>query len=178
MTNFTEYPASWERQAQTRDGAAYRIRPIRPEDEELDRKFIMGLSAESRYRRMMYAMKEPPAKLLHRFVHVDYRRDMAFVALAGPPGDEQIIGVARYAGDAAGPDAEFAVAVSDAWQARGVGATLTKTLFDYARLQGIHALRGDILVDNARMIELVHWLGMETRRCPGDYRLVEASLTP
>jgi acetyltransferase len=174
----TAYPVAWERNARTLDGVPYRIRPIRVDDEELERRFIVDLSPDSRYKRMMCAMREPSPQLLYQFVHVDYKDDMAFVALYGGPDDEHIIGVARYARDAAGPDSEFAVAVSDEWQGRGVGATLTRQLFDYAREHGIHRLYGEILANNKRMIELVRWLGMDTRICPDDAGLVEASQTP
>jgi acetyltransferase len=172
------YPDQWQRVAQTLDGVEYRIRPIRVEDLQREKDFIMSLSEESRYTRMMCAMREPSAALLDRFVHVDYHHDMAFVALVGEPENERIIGVARYAADANGTDCEFAVAVTDAWQARGVGATLTRLLFDYARSEGFHKLHGDIMVGNQRMIELVHWLGMKTQRSPNDGTLLEASREP
>jgi acetyltransferase len=170
-----DYPADWKRVASTLDGVEYRIRPIRADDLLRDKDFIMGLSPESRYTRMFAAMREPSAALLEQFVHVDYRSSMAFVAVIGEEEHERIIGVARYAADPNGRDCEFAVAVADAWQARGVGATLTRLLFDYARTQGFHKLHGDVLASNHRMVELVHWLGMETHRRPDDGTLVEAS---
>ena len=173
-----QYPADWERTGTTRDGISFRIRPIRPDDENRERQFIVRLSPESRYKRMMHAMKEPSPQLLHHFVHVDYKHEMAFVALIGAAPDEEIIGVARYSQDRNGPDCEFAVAVADAWQARGVGATLTRLLFEYAHAQGITKIYGEILADNKQMIDLVLWLGMNTRMCPEDHTLVEASVTP
>ncbi len=130
---------------------------------------------------MMYSMREPSPELLHRFVNVDYRRDMAFVAIADLPPSElapptpHIIGVARYASEAGGPGGEFAVAVADAWQSRGVGATLMQTLLDYARAQGIHDLHGEILSTNTRMIELARYLGMQTQRSETDAAVIEAS---
>jgi acetyltransferase len=172
------YPSDWERMGTTLDGVSFRIRPIRPDDESLERQFIVRLSPESRYKRMMHVMKEPSPQLLHRFVHVDYEHDMAFVALIGQPPEEEIIGVARYSQEEKGSDCEFAVAVADAWQARGVGATLTRLLFEYAHTQGIGKIYGEILADNHQMIDLVHWLGMNTRICPEDHTLVEASVTP
>jgi len=168
------YPTGWERVATTIDGATYRIRPIRPDDAQRDLDFVAGLSAESRYKRMMGAVRGLAPDVLERFVNVDYKRDMAFVALVGVGAPEQIIGVARYAADPGGPDCEFAVAVGDAWQGRGVGAQLTKTLMDYAQRQGIPRLHGDILVGNREMIELAHWLGMSTRRCPDDATVLQA----
>ena len=169
------HPSEWERAAATRDGVSFHVRPIRPDDADRERRFIIRLSPESRYRRMMNAMKELPPDLVHRFVHVDYEHDMAFVALTGEPPTEEIIGVARYAQDPGGPACEFAVAVADAWQARGVGTTLMGLLFEYAHARGIHRLHGEILADNAKMIDLAHWLGMKTAACPEDRCLVEAS---
>src|ERR1700736_2521532 len=172
------YPAEWTRVAHTRDGIEYGIRPIRADDLRRDRDFIMGLSPESRYTRMFAVMREPSAALLEQFVHVDYHSSMAFVAIIGEEEHERIIGVARYAADPNGCDCEFAVAVADAWQARGVGATLTRLLFDYARAQVFHKLHGDVLASNDQMVELVHWLGMETHCQPDDGTLVEASREP
>ena len=169
------YPSEWERVATTRDGVSFRVRPIRPDDEDRERRFIIRLSPESRYRRMMNAMKELPPELLHRLVHIDYEHDMAFVALMGEAPNEEIIGVARYAQDRLGPDCEFAVAVADAWQAHGVGATLMELLFEYAHARGVHRLHGEILADNSKMINLAHWLGMKAAACAADRCLVQAS---
>ena len=169
-----DYPANWERTGRTRDGVEFHIRPIRADDEGLDRQFIAELSPESRYMRMMSAIKDIPEELMYPFVHVDYLRNMAFVALAGEPPAERVIGVARYCADSTGSDAEFAVAVSDQWQARGVGATLTKLLFEYATVRGIHRLHGDVFTSNARMLDLVHFLGMQTHICADDQALTEA----
>jgi acetyltransferase len=176
--NVVNYPADWKRVAHTLDGVEYRIRPIRADDLLRDKDFLMGLSPESRYTRMFSTMSEPSAALLDQFVHVDYHGSMAFVAVIGEEKDERIIGVSRYAADPNGADCEFAVAVADAWQARGVGATLTRLLFDYARTQGFHKLHGDVMASNSRMVELVHWLGMETHRRQDDGTLVEASREP
>jgi acetyltransferase len=170
-----DYPAQWERTASTRDGVPFRIRPIRVEDENLDREFIIQLSPESRYRRMMNAMLVPTAEMLYHFVHVDYDRDMAFAALVGNPPEEQIVGIARYAHDTTGSDCEFAVAVADAWQKRGVGTTLMQILLEYAHAHGIREVHGEILADNQRMIELARGLGMKLRYPPRSVGIVEAT---
>jgi acetyltransferase len=176
-----DYPISWERTAHTLDGTEYHIRPIKADDEQLEREFIVGLSPESRYKRMMCAMREPSPELVRRFVNVDYHRDMAFVAIVaaaaseGVPPTPHIIGVARYAADPEGAGGEFAVAVTDAWQSRGVGATLMQILLEYARAQGIHDLHGEILSTNSRMVELARYLGMRTHLSENDPAIVEAS---
>jgi acetyltransferase len=169
------YPAEWERRVWTRDGAAFSIRPIRASDEQLEREFIVGLSPESRYRRLMNAMREPSTEMLYRFVHVDYDHDMAFVAVVGEPPTEQIIGIARYAHDQSGSDCEFAVAVADVWQKRGVGTALMRILLEYAHTRGIRAVHGEILADNLRMLELSRWLGMKLAYHPQGAGIVEAT---
>ena len=175
MSNSTDYPIQWTRVATTRDNVAYRIRPICAEDAARERAFITGLSPESRYERMMYTMGEPSPELLDRFVHVDYHHNMAFVAVVGQGDDERIIGVARYAAD--GEEGyEFAVVTADEWQARGVAATLSRLLFDYARIEGIRALHANILVTNDRMIEFARWLGMSIHFSPEDPMVVRASV--
>lgn len=170
-----KYPSQCERTVLTRDGVPYRIRPIRAADAKLDREFLIRLSPESRYRRMMNAMREPSPEMLYQFVHVDYHRDMAFAALVGSAPDEQIIGIARYAHDRATSACEFAVAVADAWQKRGVAATLMQDLLEYAHAHGINEVHGDILADNQRMIELARWLGMKIRCSSQVGGVVEAS---
>jgi acetyltransferase len=175
LSNSTDYPIQWARVATTRDNMNYRIRPICPEDAARERTFIMGLSPESRYERMMYTMGEPSPDLVDRFVRVDYHHNMAFVAMVGQGDDERIIGVARYAAD--GDEGyEFAVVIADEWQARGVAATLSHLLFDYARIEGIRTLHAKILVTNGRMIEFARWLGMSIHFTPEDPMVVRASV--
>jgi acetyltransferase len=124
---------------------------------------------------MMGSMRSASPSLLDHLVHVDYRRSMAFVAVVDEPEHERIIGVARYAAEAQSDEAEFAVAVSDAWQSRGVGTHLLRQLADYAAEQGLALLRGTILADNVPMLRLAKRLGMTMRCSPQDGTLVEAS---
>jgi acetyltransferase len=141
-------------------GIEYRIRPIRPDDAARERAFILSLSPESRFQRLMYTLREPSAEFVARLVTIDQHRDMALVAVLGEAEDEKIIGVARYAADDDGHDCEFAVAVADAWQCRGIGTTLTKLLFDYAQREGFRFIYGTVFANNQRMLELAEWLGL------------------
>jgi acetyltransferase len=100
-------PSAWQRDAKTRDGVPYRIRPIRLTDAKREREFICGLSAESRYNRLMYTLREPSPALIEQLVDVDYHARMAFLAVVGRGADERIIGIARYAADDSGCDCEF-----------------------------------------------------------------------
>jgi acetyltransferase len=142
-------------------GVGYRIRPIRADDAGRERAFILSLSPESRFQRLMYTLREPSAEFVARLVQVDQHKDMALVAVLGEGADEKIIGVARYSADEVGPDCEFAVAVADEWQCRGIGSTLTKMLFEYAANEGFRAIYGTVLASNQRMLDLAEWLGLD-----------------
>lgn len=163
--------------ARTVDGISYFIRPIQADDAARDREFIRGLSAASRYSRLMYAVREPSAAFIDQMVKVDYRRTMAFVAVLGEGATESIIGVARYADSAEGCGSEFAIAVADAWQSRGVGSALARRLFDYARTQGVLQLCASISATNARMLSLAQWLGFTTGMTPGEPGLISSQLS-
>lgn len=141
-------------------GVAYRIRPIRRDDAERERAFIMSLSPESRFQRLMYTLREPSAEFVARLVNVDQHRDAALVAVIDVDGEEKIIGVARYAADESGRDCEFAVAVADEWQCRGIGTTLIRLLFEHAAHEGFRSIYGTVLASNQRMLDLVEWLGL------------------
>jgi acetyltransferase len=170
-----DYPATWQRDARTRDGIDYRIRPIRIEDAQRDRAFIIHLSEASRYKRMMGSVREPSQKLIDRFVHIDYQHDMAFVAVVDQLGAERIIGVARYASVSDKTDAEFAVAVADEWQSRGIAMTLLRLLFEYAKGQGIRRLHALIFANNDRMLDLARKLQLKIGNLPDDPSVLEAA---
>jgi acetyltransferase len=160
----------WPRVAHTCDGIRYRIRPIEPADAAREHDFIRRLSAQSRYLRFMHDLREPSADFIRSLVEIDRHRTMALVAVHGEGAEERIIAVARYAADADGKDCEFAVAVSDDWQCRGIATTLTPLLFEHARREGFRSIYGTVLGHNQRMIELAMNLGLEIEPAvPGEH---------
>lgn len=156
-------------------GVEYQVRPIRPDDAERERAFIMSLSPESRFQRLMYTLREPSAEFVARLVNVDQHRDMALVAVLGTGPEEKIIGVARYASEPNGLDCEFAVAVADEWQCRGIGTTLSRMLFDYAAQEGFRSIFGTVFASNQRMLDLAEWLGLTVEPAEPGQTTVRAS---
>lgn len=148
------YPAALESEVVLRDGTRVAIRPIRPEDAELETRFVDGLSEQSRYQRFMQHLPHLTPTMLERFTHPDYVRELALVALfAG-----EFIAVGRYAPNA-DDTAEFALVVTDAWQAKGLGRILLTKLRDEARKTGYKALYGNIMAENRDMLDLARSLG-------------------
>jgi acetyltransferase len=162
--------------AHTVDGVAYDIRPICAEDAGREREFICALSVESRYNRLMYTVREPSEEFIDRMVHIDYQQAMAFVAVIGDGQAQRIIGVARYAAAPGSSGCEFAIAIADEWQSRGVGTAIARHLFDYARARGIHHLDARILATNSRMLDLASWLGFTTDANPDEFSMLDARL--
>jgi acetyltransferase len=149
------YPAELEGELRLKDGTAVRVRPMRPEDGELEQRFFDGLSERSRYQRFMQYLPHLPGPMLARFTQLDYDRELALVCLAR----DEFIAVGRYAPNADGVTAEFALVVGDAWQGKGLGSALLERLCKYAREAGYEALYGHILEANRDMLALAARLG-------------------
>jgi acetyltransferase len=167
------YPTELEGRLELRDGRTVKLRPIRPEDAERERRFFERLSERSRFQRFMQYMRELPPKLLARFTQLDYDRELALVAL----WEDEFVAVGRYAPNADGRSAEFALAVADDWQGKGLGHALLERLCQAARAAGYEALVGNILEANRDMLELARHLGFaETARGATDVTVVRRLL--
>ena len=160
------YPADLERTWLAADGTAVRIRPQRPDDLEREVRFVEGLSEQTLYLRLQYSSRNVSRQDVARLLDLDYRDRMAIAALAGTPEDESIIGVSRYARIDDTDLAECAIVVTDAWQGRGVGTELMRTLAVAARRNGIHTLVGTSLAENQRIQAWARRFGFDARTEP------------
>ncbi len=173
------YPVELEGTLTLGDGTVLALRPVRPEDAEIERRFVAGLSEETRYYRFFYRLHELTPAMIGRFTQVDYDRELALLALAPDaqsPGGQAIVGIARYIANLDHETAEFAVVVTDAWQKRGVAWRLMKALIECARRKGLRALHGVVLRSNQNMLRFVRGLGFVVREDPSDPDQVEAVL--
>jgi acetyltransferase len=158
------------------DGTPVTIRPIRPEDGELEREFVNGLSQRSKYLRFMYALKEITPQMLSRFTQIDYDREMALIALVDAGGGEREIAVARYVTYPDGRSCEFAIVVADRWQNRGIATELLRRLIDIARERRLERMDGTVLAENRGMLALAAELGFEQHTASDDPQLVLMTL--
>ena len=117
-------------------------------------------------------MSEPSEGLIRSLTEIDYRRDMAFVALVHRDGEKREIGVARYSASADGKHCECAVTVGDEWRNRGLGTLLMQHLIEVARSRGIRSLTSIDEADNTGMRDLAEFLGFRRKRDPDDPTLV------
>ena len=162
------YPSELVQHLALRDGTQMVVRPIRPEDRQIEREFVRKLSDESKYFRFMSAMRELTETMLNRFTQIDYDREMALIAVVCENGRETEIGVARYVVNADNASCEFAVAVADAWQHRGVATALLLGLVAAASKRGLRIMEGIVMARNDKMLGLMHALGFSIQAEPGD----------
>lgn len=168
------YPSHLITHWQLPDGTDITIRPIRPEDAEIEQEFVRNLSEESRFLRFMNTMNELTPTMLARFTQIDYDREMALIAITKKSGREIEIGVTRYAINPDGESCEFAIVVADTWQGRGIASRLMGCLIGAARARGLKIMQGDILANNNNMIKLVKILGFSIELCEDELTMRRA----
>src|SRR6185295_14674650 len=139
------YPVELEGDIALAGGVRLPVRPIRPEDASLLTRFFDGLSERSRYQRFMQHLRTLPPAMLARLTNLDFQRELVLVG--------------RYAPSVDDANAEFALTVADAWQAKGIGRVLLERLCARARHAGYAALYGRVLDENKEMLELAARLG-------------------
>jgi acetyltransferase len=165
------YPAQFAAQWCDAKGTLLELRPIRPEDEPLMRRFHETLSETTVYRRYAHVVRladRVAHDALIRACFLDYDRHMALVALPAGPGPQPIVGVGRLIKSRDEGAAEFALAVSDGYQRRGIGTELLRRLVDIGRVEGVRRIIGYILSENGAMLKICKRLGFKTRCAAGD----------
>jgi acetyltransferase len=99
-----------------RGGERVLIRQLRPEDMTLYPDFLDDVSAENLRLRFFARIAEFSAAEIHKLTHLDYRHEMAFMALDEDTG--HMLGLVRLKDELDEKTAEFA-----SWYARGSRVT-------------------------------------------------------
>jgi len=152
------------------------LRPLRPEDADIESAFVSGLSPETRHNRLLGGARRITREYIEQLTTVDYTRDMALAATVMLGDCETLIGVARYVRDPAGDACEFALVIADAWQGRGIGRRLMEKLIAVARARGLAQMHGDVLATNRGMLEFCRKLGFTLGRDPDDPTVTRVAL--
>ena len=83
-------------------------------------------------------------------------------------GEEEELAVGRYITNVDRRSCEFALVVSDRWQRKGIGHRLMHMLMEIARNRGLEEMRGEVLSNNHKMLELMKSLGFRISVDPED----------
>ena len=171
------YPIQWEMHEKLLNGEEVFIRPIRPDDERFYTLFMSHVTPEDIRLRMMMPVREFSHQFLARMTQIDYAREMAFVALRNDPdGEPEMLGVVRFFADPDYEKAEYAVLARSDLKGMGLGWVLMRHLIRYARAEGLKALYGTVLRENATMLRMCEELGYEVKRDPDDPMLAAVTL--
>ena len=163
------YPSQYVEAFHGRDGTAYVIRPIRPEDEPLVADFQAALSEESVYMRYFRAFdldQRVAHERLTRLCFIDYDRTIALVITWQNPQTEEreIVAAGRLTRMPDPQEAEFAMLVRDDFQGKGLGTVLLKRLLQVGRDEGLDRVIAYMLSANIGMISVCKKLGFRFER--------------
>jgi acetyltransferase len=158
------YPTEWVRHMQLRDGTTILVRPVRPEDEPLYAPFFAAVTPNDLRLRFFAPVKDFSHAFVARLTQIDYARAMAFVAI-----DEQsgaLLGVVRLHADANYVSGEYAILIRSDFKGHGLGWSLMQLMIEYARSEGIRTITGQVLRENAMMLEMCRELGFHVATDP------------
>ncbi|PVV07531.1 MAG: GNAT family N-acetyltransferase [gamma proteobacterium symbiont of Ctena orbiculata] len=162
------YPVNLVNRTQLPNGTNIVIRPIRPEDADLEQTFTRQLSDEAKYFRFMSSIQELTPEMLTRFTQIDYHNEMALIAVTEDDNHEIELGVSRYVINPDKKSCEFALVVSDQWQRQGIGHKLMHQLMEIARDRGLEKMEGEVLSNNFKMLDLMKSLYFGISTSPED----------
>jgi GNAT superfamily N-acetyltransferase len=148
--------------ATTLDGAAIRIRAIRPDDQERLHEHFKSMSEQSIYFRFMGLKRDLYPDDLKRLTELDFKNHVGLVATVSQNGRERFIGVGRYICGADPHRAEVAFAVSDEFQGHGIGTLLLEHLSLIADANGVAEFEAEVLGENRQMLEVFAHNGFES----------------
>jgi acetyltransferase len=140
-----------------RGGERVLIRRFRAEDKGLYEDFLRDVSADDLRLRFFARIAELSAEEAERLTRLDDKHEMAFVALDEDTG--HMLGLVRLKDELDEKTAEFAVLVGSQLKGHGLGWLLMRHVIDYAKEKGLQRVFGDVLAENATMLQMCAELG-------------------
>ena len=152
------------------------ISQIRPEDMALYADFFNDVSANDLRLRFFAAARvdELSAAEIKKLSHLDYRHEMAFIALDQDTG--RMLGLVRLKDELDEQTAEFAILVRTRLKGHGLGWQLMQRVIDYAKEKRLRRVYGNVLVENAVMLEMCAELGFHAHDIGSGVRRVVLDL--
>ena len=144
------------------DGTSVAYHAIAPDNASALQRFHHRLSERSIYLRFFAAKPELSDREAGYFTNVDRTNRFALVAL-DPEREGEIIGVVSFDREGTTERAEYAAAVEDRWQGRGLGLALTRRLIWAAQKRDVRTFTAIVLPQNTSMLHLLRDLGLPER---------------
>lgn len=160
------YPREWERTVTLSSGATAVVRPVRPEDDAMFRRFFDKVSSEDLRLRFFSAVRHFSHEFIARLTQLDYARSMALAAI--DPGTGEMLGAVRLLADANYDTGEYGIMVRSDLKGAGLGWRLMDIMIEYAAWQGLRAVEGQVLRENTTMLAMCRQLGFSITSDPDD----------
>src|SRR4029077_15383236 len=129
--------------------------------------FLRHVSSEDLRLRFFAPMKEFTHEFIARLTQLDYARAMAVVAFDS--GTNEMVGVVRIHSDSIYETGEYAILLRSDLKGRGLGWVLMQLIIEYAKSEGLKAIFGEVLQENAAMLEMCRELGFEVKSDPVEH---------
>jgi len=154
-TPIRPYPIDYIKSVVLKDESKAIIRPIKPEDESLLYKFIVGLSHKAILDRFLkdfeYDALLEKQFLIH-FCCSDYSKEINLVVeLDNARPQKEIVAMGRVTKELRGKTASFALIVQDKHQKKGIGLLLLDQLIQVAKSEGVKTLIAHMRKENETM---------------------------
>jgi len=153
------YPRELAHDIVTQSGQHYRLRPIRPEDEDALVEMLRRSDRGDIRLRFFAAIKRFDHPFAARLTQLDYEREMAFVAQ--PQDADSILGAVHLIAEPNQERAEFAVMVRSDMKQSGLGYCLMQAMLDHAQRMGITWVEGEVMLENDAMRRMARELGFK-----------------
>jgi RimJ/RimL family protein N-acetyltransferase len=163
-----------ERHVVLRDGEKVLIRPLKPDDATLYPDFLAEVTANDLRLRFFVPMREVSHDLIDKLIHYDPEHAMAFIAISEASG--RMLGVVRLHDGARGDGGEFAILVRSHLKGHGLGWHMMKHMIVYAQEKGLQTVHGQVLAENATMLQMCAELGFHVADDEPGLKVVTLSL--
>lgn len=163
------YPKEWERTIKLRNGKNAFVRPVRPEDEDEFRRFFEKITPEDLRLRFFAPVRDFSHTFLARLTQLDYARAIAFVAFDGETGE--MMGAVRLHADANHETGEYGILLRSDLKGLGLGWELMRLMIEWAKVEGLREVEGQVLRENSTMLDMCRSLGFSIRIDPDDPEL-------
>ncbi len=150
------------------------MRPLRPDDDGLDRDLLAHVSKEDLRLRFFDSIKEFSPQFIAGLTQLDYARAMAFIAI--DEASKETLGVVRLHTGPSHEAGEYAILLRSDLKGRGLGWALMQLIIEYARSEGLRRIEGQILHENSVMLKMCRELGFEIKRDADDPGVYDVTL--
>ncbi|MFC1899509.1 bifunctional acetate--CoA ligase family protein/GNAT family N-acetyltransferase [Chloroflexota bacterium] len=153
------YPAHYIQPWICKDGRQVLLRPVKPDDEILEKKLFDSLPESAIRYRFMHVIKEMSHDMLTRFCNIDYDREMAIIAEYKDDGETYIVGVGTLSIPTGSDSGEFSWVVAQEFEGVGLGLKLFDVIVGIAVERNLKSLYGIAFNENTRALGLARRVG-------------------